>query len=143
MKRWFLAGGTIAVVLMLATFNPNMSVIDNNLDITKSNDKASSDSIFSHEHNHDHDAHNPNNQTKKNVHYEQLSPEVKQALKNSLLLENDTETFTKDDGTVVLPVNGRATQVTVAVQMPDGSIQIKEYSNIPKPNIEFTKDIEK
>ena len=67
-----------------------------------------------------------------NPHYEQLTPEMKQALKDSLLLENDTETFTKDDGTVVLPANGRSTQVSVAVQMPDGTIQIREYSNIPK-----------
>lgn len=146
MKRWFLAGGTVAVVLMLATFNPDMPLVDGNSDITIDTNKPTDHKdVHSHDH---HDEHHQNSNASitsptGNPHFDQLTPEMKQALKDSLLLENDTETFTKDDGTVVLPANRRSTQVSVAVQMPDGTIQIREYSNIPKPKIEFTKDIKK
>ncbi len=70
-----------------------------------------------------------------NPHYDQLSPEMQKALKDSLLLEGPKETYTRPDGSVVLPSNGRFTQMPVAVQMPDGTIKIQEYSNIPKPKL--------
>jgi hypothetical protein len=137
MKRWFIAGGTIAVVLMLATFNPNMSVIENNLDITKSNDKASSDSGLEN-HNHDHSGHDTNNTHPSkdaptgNPHFDQLTPEMQQALKDKLLLEGPMQTHQLSNGTVILPAKDRYTQMPVAVRMPDGKVVIKEYSVIPK-----------
>lgn len=67
-----------------------------------------------------------------NPHFDQMSPEMQQALKDSLLLEGPMETITHPDGSVELPANGRFTQMPVAVEMPDGSIVIREYSQIPK-----------
>lgn len=67
-----------------------------------------------------------------NPHFDQLSPEMQQAVKDSLLLEGPMETHTRPDGTIVLPSNGRFTQMPVAVEMPDGTIQIREYSVVPK-----------
>jgi hypothetical protein len=34
------------------------------------------------------------------------------------------------DGSIELPSNGRFSQMPVAVEMPDGSIKIKEYSTL-------------
>jgi hypothetical protein len=68
-----------------------------------------------------------------NAHFDQMSPSMQKALKDSLLLEGPKKSYTRADGTVVLPSNGRFTQMPVAVQMPDGTIKIQEYSNIPKP----------
>jgi len=72
-----------------------------------------------------------------NPHFDQLSPEMQQALKDSLLLENSTETMEGESGTIILPAKGRFTQMPVAVQMPDGTIEIREYSNIPKTAPEY------
>lgn len=65
-------------------------------------------------------------------HQDMLSEEMKQAIRDQLILHGPKETFEKPDGTVVLPSEGRSTQVTVAVQMPDGTIQIREYSELPE-----------
>jgi hypothetical protein len=65
-------------------------------------------------------------------HQDMLNEEMKQAIRDDLILHGPQETFEKPDGTVVLPSSGRSTQVSVAVQMPDGSIQIREYSELPK-----------
>ncbi len=73
-----------------------------------------------------------------NPHFDQMTPGMQQALKDSLLLEGPKETYTRADGSVVLPSNGRFTQMPVAVQMPDGTIKIQEYSNIPKPILKLT-----
>lgn len=137
MKRWFLAGGTAAVVLMLATFNPNMPVVNNNTDIPNNDNKTDMYSgLDQHDHDHsDHDdqtAHSSTDSPTGNPHFDQLSPEMKQALKNRLLLEGPMETIQRPDGSISLPSNGRFTQMPVAVQMPDGSIQIREYSQLPK-----------
>jgi len=67
-----------------------------------------------------------------NAHYDQMSPEVKEALKNSLLLENPVEEIIRPDGITEIRSNGRFSQMPVAVQMPDGTIQIREYSEVPK-----------
>lgn len=64
-------------------------------------------------------------------HLDQLSPEMKQAIKDKLLLHGPMEVIHHSDGSFELPSNGRFTQMPVAVQMPDGSIQIREYSYIP------------
>lgn len=65
-------------------------------------------------------------------HQDMLSEEMKQAIRNQLILHGPKKTFEKNDGTVVFPSGGRSTQVTVAVQMPDGTIQIREYSELPE-----------
>ena len=64
-------------------------------------------------------------------HLDQLSPEMKQAIRDKLLLHGPMEVIQHADGSFELPSNGRFTQMPVAVQMPDGSIQIREYSQIP------------
>lgn len=74
-----------------------------------------------------------------NPHFDQLSPEMQQAVKDSLLLEGPMKAHKRPDGTIVLPSNGRFTQMPVAVQMPDGSIQIREYSVVPKPAVPASK----
>ncbi|NVK38978.1 MAG: hypothetical protein HWE18_13715 [Gammaproteobacteria bacterium] len=100
-----------------------------------------------HDHNHDHsnstatsgNAQPPAPGKTGNPHFDQLSPEMQQAVKDSLLLEGPMETHKRPDGTIVLPANGRFTQMPVAVQMPDGSIQIREYSVVPKPAVPASK----
>lgn len=67
-----------------------------------------------------------------NPHFDRLTPEVQQALKDSLLLEGPMESITRPDGSIELPSDGRFTQMPVAVQMPNGSIEVREYSTIPK-----------
>lgn len=67
-----------------------------------------------------------------NAHFDQMSPAMQQALKESLLLENPTTTIDGANGAVILPSQGKFTQMPVAVQMPDGTIQIREYSEIPR-----------
>ena len=74
-----------------------------------------------------------------NPHFDQLTPEMQQALKDQLLLENPTTTTEGPNGAVILPSQGRFTQMPVAVQMPDGTIQIREYSSIPKPQYQLSK----
>ncbi|MFY0700303.1 MAG: hypothetical protein JXR04_05740 [Bermanella sp.] len=108
---------------------------------------ASPDNMLNHSHDkHDHAQTSSANQqsipTKGktgNPHFDQLSPEMQQAVKDSLLLEGPMETHTRADGTIVLPANGRFTQMPVAVEMPDGSIEIREYSVVPKASSPSTK----
>ncbi len=69
-----------------------------------------------------------------NAHLDQLSPEMKQSLRETLLFNAPIETIKRPDGSVIMNTNGRVTHMPVAVQMPDGSIQIKEYSYIPDDN---------
>ena len=92
---------------------------------------------------HDHASHqsqaktnpsNPQQTTTGNPHFDQLTPEMQQAVKDSLLLEGPMRTYKRKDGAIVLPANGRFTQMPVAVEMPDGSIEIREYSVVPKTN---------
>ena len=134
MKRWFLAGGTVAVVLMLATFNPDMPLVDGNSDITIDTKKSIEHKDI-HKHDH-HDEHHQNSNASitsptGNPHFDQLTPEMKQALKEKLLLEGPMETHIRQNGLIELPSNGRFTQIPVAIQMPDGSIKIREYSVLP------------
>jgi hypothetical protein len=67
-------------------------------------------------------------------HQDMLTDDMKQAIRDQLILHGPGTTYKKSDGTIVLPSTGRSTQVSVAVQMPDGSIQIREYSELPKDN---------
>ena len=65
-------------------------------------------------------------------HQDMLSEEMKQAIRAQLFQHGEKRTISRPDGTVIMPSDGRFTQVPVAVEMPDGSIQIKEYSELPK-----------
>lgn len=65
-------------------------------------------------------------------HLEAMTPEFKQSVREMLLLHGDMETIERPDGSLILPSRGRTTQMPIAVQMPDGSIVIKEYSEIPE-----------
>lgn len=65
-------------------------------------------------------------------HQDQLSEEMKQSIRDQLFQHGPKRTIERPDGTVIMPSDGRFTQVPVAVQMPDGTIQIKEYSELPK-----------
>jgi hypothetical protein len=65
-------------------------------------------------------------------HEDRLSQEMKQAIRDKLLFHGPVEVIKHPDGSIELPSNGRFTQMPVAVEMPDGSIQIKEYSVLPE-----------
>jgi cytoskeletal protein RodZ len=65
-------------------------------------------------------------------HQDMLSEEMKQAIRDQLFQHGPKRTILQPDGTVIMPSEGRFTQVPVAVQMPDGTIQIKEYSELPE-----------
>lgn len=83
---------------------------------------------------HDHQEHDKSAVTDTDLprHIDMLSPEMKQAIKEKLLLHGPMEVIRHPDGRIELPSNGRFTQMPVAVEMPDGSIQIKEYSKLPE-----------
>ena len=64
-------------------------------------------------------------------HQDMLSEDMKQAIRDKLLFHGPMEVIEHPDGRIELPSNGRFTQMPVAVEMPDGTIQIKEYSSLP------------
>lgn len=74
----------------------------------------------------------PEPHAKSASHLNQLSPEIKQAIKEKLYHHNPKEAITDSSGGTLVPFNGKYTQMPVAVEMPDGSIQIREYSVIPE-----------
>jgi hypothetical protein len=65
-------------------------------------------------------------------HLDQISPEMREKIRAKLLFHAPIDTIKGDDGFVLMNPNGRYTQMPVAVQMPDGSITVKEYSYIPE-----------
>lgn len=65
-------------------------------------------------------------------HQDMLSEEMKQAIRDKLFFHGPREVIEHPDGRIELPLNGRFTQIPVAVKMPDGTIQIKEYSSLPE-----------
>lgn len=84
---------------------------------------------------HDHETHNPLDTAPDNTmprHEDMLSEDMKQAIRDKLLFHGPMEVIEHPDGSIELPSKGRFTQMPVAVEMPDGSIQIKEYSVLPK-----------
>lgn len=62
----------------------------------------------------------------------ELSPEMKEALRKVLFQHGPKTTITHPDGTIEMPMNGRYTQMPVAIQKPDGTIEIREYSVVPE-----------
>ncbi len=65
-------------------------------------------------------------------HIDMLSEDMKQAIRDKLMLHGPMKEVKRADGLTEIRANGRYTQMPVAVQMPDGTVQIKEYSEIPK-----------
>ena len=65
-------------------------------------------------------------------HASKMSPPVKEALKQGLLLESSMDVVELPDGRVKLPSNGRFTQMPVAVTEEDGSISVREYVTAPQ-----------
>lgn len=63
-------------------------------------------------------------------HEDMLSEEMKQAIRDKLLFHGSMDVIKHPDGSIELPSNGRFSQMPVAVEMPDGSIKIKEYSTL-------------
>jgi len=61
-----------------------------------------------------------------------LSEEMKQSIRDKLISHGPINETLRDDGLYEVRANGRFTQMPVAVQMPDGSIKIQEYSVIPE-----------
>lgn len=62
----------------------------------------------------------------------ELSPEMKESLRKMLFQHGPKTTTTHPDGTIEMPMNGRYTQMPVAIQKPDGTIVIREYSVVPE-----------
>lgn len=72
-------------------------------------------------------------------HVDHLSPQMKQAVKDKLF-HHGPKTTTKDSqGRIRLDHAGRFVNMPVAVRKADGSIEIKEYSVVPKTHTEVTK----
>ncbi len=65
-------------------------------------------------------------------HVDMLSPEMKQAIRDQLFHHGPKKTVQLPNGMVIMPHEGRVTQMPVAVEMPDGTIQIKEYAELPE-----------
>ncbi|MGK0446111.1 MAG: hypothetical protein ACJA1U_003063 [Bermanella sp.] len=143
----------LVVLLALAAgyFFSQPTLIDTGLEspvaLKPLTNNASPDNALQHSHDeHDHSSASAAKQHANlgegktgNPHFDQLSPEMQQAVKDSLLLEGPMETHTRADGVIVLPANGRFTQMPVAVEMPDGSIEIREYSVVPKASSSSAK----
>jgi len=73
----------------------------------------------------------PGNTSKTVKHVDMLSPEMRQALRDKLIHHGPKTVIYHDNGMISLPANGRFTQMPVAVEMPDGTIKIQEYSVLP------------
>ncbi len=65
-------------------------------------------------------------------HQDMLTEDMKDAIREKLFFHGPKEVIKHPDGRIELPSNGRFTQMPVAVKMPDGTIQIKEYSSLPE-----------
>lgn len=62
----------------------------------------------------------------------ELSPEMKESLRKMLFQHGPKTTIQHPDGRIEMPMNGRYTQMPVAIQKPDGTIVIREYSVVPE-----------
>ena len=74
---------------------------------------------------------NDDNSQSQLKHIDMLSPEMRQALRDKLIHHGPKRVIRHDNGMISLPANGRFTQMPVAVEMPDGTIKIQEYSVLP------------
>lgn len=136
----------IAIFIIAVAFYQQPEVV-NPMGTTVTNDgsknKASLNTVHV-EATHDHKSESLKSNTSKDVkqppstdqssvsHLDQISPEMKEQIKSKLLFHAPIETIQRADGSVLMIPNGRSAQMPVAVQMPDGSIVVKEYSYIPE-----------
>ncbi len=65
-------------------------------------------------------------------HLDRLPEDVKQGIRDKLILHGPMKEVLRADGLSEVRANGRFMHMPVSVQMPDGSIVTKEYSEIPK-----------
>ncbi len=136
MNKWYVILGVTAIVALIFLFKAGPSVINSNQMVKPSpqanQSKPSAQSQNNKVPSQAYIEANPAVKSSGNAHLDQLSPEMKQSIRDTLLLHGPMEVIHNSDGSFELPSNGRFTQMPVAVQMPDGSIQIKEYSFIPE-----------
>lgn len=139
MKRAFLLLVFIIVLALITSFYQKTELVhqhEHSSERHKGDARAQTQNTHSehkgtqHEgHDHQHGSSNADSQPTSSV---PLDPEIREALKKQLLLEGPMQTITRPDGRIELPSNGRTTQMPVAIQHPDGTIEIKEYSVVPK-----------
>lgn len=70
------------------------------------------------------------NQNREHV-LDQLSPEMKQSLRDVLLSHQNATPNVDADGTRRLDTRHHVTQMPVAVRQADGTVIIREYSHVP------------
>jgi hypothetical protein len=136
----------IAIFIIAVAFYQQPEVV-NPMGTTATNDGSENKASLNTDHveaTHDHKSESLKSNTSKDVkqppstdqssvsHLDQISPEMKEQIKSKLLFHAPIETIQRADGSVLMNPNGRSAQMPVAVQMPDGSIVVKEYSYIPE-----------
>ncbi|EAT12182.1 hypothetical protein HF888_05205 [Bermanella marisrubri] len=137
MKRAFLLLVFILVLALITSFYQKTELVHQHDHAPQHQSEASQKQQQAPHPNDNHDGHDHQHGSHKTddpqaTSYVPLDPEIREALKQQLLLEGAMETQTLPDGRVVLPSNGRTTQMPVAIQHPDGTIEIREYSVVPK-----------
>lgn len=110
-----------------STNNSSTMAADN-----KASDELTVNDAKHPEHNHSQADEHQTEEDKMPRHQDMLSEEMKQAIRDKLIFHGPMEVINHPDGRIELPSNGRFTQMPVAVEMPDGTIQIKEYSVVPE-----------
>lgn len=131
---WFGLSLLIAVLVLVGwRFNQEMNIAESQQVIPAKDalvDNRLSRTGQETEHNHNQDNVDTGNQIIR--HQDMLSEEMKQDIRDKLLLHGPMKVIKHSDGSLELPSNGRFTQIPVAVEMPDGSFQIKEYTVLPE-----------
>ena len=132
----------IALAVLLIAVVAIWNVLDFEIDKVKTGDRTkqikdkefalqSTDVLVNDEENHTHTADDADQENAMPRHQDMLTEEMKQGIRDQLLFHGPMETIENADGSVELQSNGRFTQMPVAVKMPNGTIQIKEYSKLP------------
>jgi hypothetical protein len=136
-KKPILWIGILSLILVLTAvslrFYNEINTVDGQAQVIKqAHAIAHSDEVVHSDSNHT-DNHSQADIDNKAVRHEDLlTEEMKQAIRDKLLFHGSMEVIEHPDGSIELPSNGRFTQMPVAVEMPDGTIQIKEYSTLPE-----------
>jgi hypothetical protein len=136
-KKPILWIGILSLILVLTAvslrFYNEINTVDGQAQVIKqAHAIAHSDEVVHSDSNHT-DNHSQADTDNKAVRHEDLlTEEMKQAIRDKLLFHGSMEVIEHPDGSIELPSNGRFTQMPVAVEMPDGTIQIKEYSTLPE-----------
>ncbi|MFT6113711.1 MAG: hypothetical protein ACJA10_000644 [Oleispira sp.] len=134
-KNFILCIGVISLTVILAVvslrFYKEVNTSDGEVQVIEQAHKTEHAEESTHSHgSHSHGQVDMDNKVVR--HEDMLSEEMKQAIRDKLLFHGSMDVIKHPDGSIELPSNGRFTQMPVAVEMPDGSIQIKEYSKLPE-----------